>query len=300
MRKRIKTMLSAFLAASMLAGVLAVSAVPASAVDADIEAPLTVKATSNYFPCSENKYYGLSEFEDENGNAFVTVEYKLLADQKYLINTDIGELTYDPDVLEWNEEYNMYGEGRARRVDFFPFAFERNYGAGVIHKTAEGRIVANFSSIQPAALAYNEEDGSAVTVVKAVFKVLDREAGETTVNCSVKYLAMCDESEPTPHVQHQVIYNGVENSNLNLGETLSTVISPESQEASDIIGNVTCSGGVTVEDATELQRYFADMNDLDLTSKEMFIRADANRDGIITIRDVTQIQRYVSEIIETL
>ena len=77
-------------------------------------------------------------------------------------------------------------------------------------------------------------------------------------------------------------------------------MSPESQEASDIIGNVTCSGGVTVEDATELQRYFADMNDLDLTSKEMFIRADANRDGIITIRDVTQIQRYVSEIIETL
>ena len=54
MRKRIKTMLSAFLAASMLAGVLAVSAVPASAVDAEIEAPLTVKATSNYFPCSEN------------------------------------------------------------------------------------------------------------------------------------------------------------------------------------------------------------------------------------------------------
>ncbi len=69
MRKRIKTMLSAFLAASMLAGVLAVSAVPASAVDAEIEAPLTVKATSNYFPCSENKYYGLSEFEDENGDA---------------------------------------------------------------------------------------------------------------------------------------------------------------------------------------------------------------------------------------
>ena len=299
MRKRIKTMLSAFLAASMLASVLAVSAVPASAVDAEIEAPLTVKATSNYFPDTENKYYGLSEFQDENGDVFVTVEYKLLADQKYLINTDIGELTYDPNVLEWDEEYNKFSNGNNKKLDFFPFATEYNFGTGVIHKTAEGRIVANYSSIKPAAWAYNE-DGSAVTVVKAVFKVLDREAGETTVNCSVKYLAMCDESEPTPHVQHQVIYNGVVNFNLNLGETLSTVISSESQEASDIIGNVTCSGGVTVEDATELQRYFADMNDLDLTSKEMFIRADANRDGIITIRDVTQIQRYVSEIIETL
>ena len=298
MRKRIKTMLSAFLAASMLAGVLAVSAVPASAVDAEIEAPLTVKATSNYFPCSENKYYGLSEFEDENGDVFVTVEYKLLADQKYLINTDIGELTYDPNVLEWDEEYNKFSNGNNKKLDFFPFATEYNFGTGVIHKTAEGRIVANYSSIKPAAWAYNE-DGSAVTVVKAVFKVLDREAGETTVNCSVKYLAMCDESEPTPYVQYQVVNNCTVN-NLNLGETLSTVISPEAQEASDIIGNVTCSGGVTVEDATELQRYFADMNDLDLTSKEMFIRADANRDGIITIRDVTQIQRYVSEIIETL
>ena len=298
MRKRIKTMLSAFLAASMLASVLAVSAVPASAVDAEIEAPLTVKATSNYFPCSENKYYGLSEFEDENGDAFVTVEYKLLADQKYLINTDIGELTYDPNVLEWDEEYNKFSNGNNKKLDFFPFATEYNFGTGVIHKTAEGRIVANYSSIKPAAWAYNE-DGSAVTVVKAVFKVLDREAGETTVNCSVKYLAMCDESEPTPYVQYQVVNNCTVN-NLNLGETLSTVISPEAQEASDIIGKVTGGDSVTINDATELQRYFAEMNDLDLTSKEMLIRADANRDGKITIRDVTQIQRYLSNYIDEL
>ena len=298
MRKRIKTMLSAFLAASMLAGVLAVSAVPASAVDAEIEAPLTVKATSNYFPDTENKYYGLSEFQDENGDVFVTVEYKLLADQKYLINTDIGELTYDPNVLEWDEEYNKFSNGNNKKLDFFPFATEYNFGTGVIHKTAEGRIVANYSSIKPAAWAYNE-DGSAVTVVKAVFKVLDREAGETTVNCSVKYLAMCDESEPTPYVQYQVVNNCTVN-NLNLGETLSTVISPEAQEASDIIGKVTGGDSVTINDATELQRYFAEMNDLALTSKEMLIRADANRDGKITIRDVTQIQRYLSNYIDKL
>ena len=36
------------------------------------------------------------------------------------------------------------------------------------------------------------------------------------------------------------------------------------------------------------------------TSKEMFIRADANRDGNITIRDVTQIQRYLSNYIDKL
>ncbi len=298
MRKRIKTILSAFLAAAMLTSVLAVSAVPASAVDAEIEAPLTVKATSNYFPDTENKYYGLSEFQDENGDVFVTVEYKLLADQKYLINTDIGELTYDPNVLEWDEEYNKFSNGNNKKLDFFPFATEYNFGTGVIHKTAEGRIVANYSSIKPAAWAYNE-DGSAVTVVKAVFKVLDREAGETTVNCSVKYLAMCDESEPTPYVQYQVVNNCTVN-NLNLGETLSTVISPEAQEASDIIGKVTGGDSVTINDATELQRYFAEMNDLDLTSKEMLIRADANRDGKITIRDVTQIQRYLSNYIDKL
>ena len=298
MRKRIKTMLSAFLAASMLASVLAVSAVPASAVDAEVEAPLTVKATSNYFPTTENKYYGLSDFEDENGDVFVTVEYKLFADEKYLINIDVGEFTYDPDVLEWSEDYNKFMLDQNSVLDFFPFAAEYNRGIGVVHKTEEGRIVANYSSIRPAAWAY-EEDGSAATVVRAVFKVLDREAGVTTVNCSVKYLALCDEPEPTPHVQHQIVDNGTVN-DLGLGETLSTVISPEAQEASDIIGKVTGSDSVTVNDATELQSYFADLTDLDLTSKEMFIRADANRDGIITIRDVTQIQRYVSELIDTL
>ncbi len=298
MRKRIKTMLSAFLAASMLASVLAVSAVPASAVDAEVEAPLTVKATSNYFPTTENKYYGLSDFEDENGDVFVTVEYKLFADEKYLINIDVGEFTYDPDVLEWSEDYNKFMLDQNSVLDFFPFAAEYNRGIGVVHKTDEGRIVANYSSIRPAAWAY-EEDGSAATVVRAVFKVLDREAGVTTVNCSVKYLALCDESEPTPHVQHQIVDNGTVN-DLGLGETLSTVISPEAQEASDIIGKVTCNDSVTVNDATELQRYFAEMTDLDLSSKEMLIRADANRDGKITIRDVTQIQRYVSELIDTL
>lgn len=294
MRRRIKAMLSALLAAAMLA----VSAVPASAVDAEVDAPLTVKATSNYFAEAENKYYDLSGFEDENGDAFITVEYKLLAAEKYLINIDVGELEYDPNVLEWRDEYNIYGEGRSSRLDFFPFAAEYNIGTGVIHKTNEGRIVANFSSIKPAALAY-EEDGSAVTVVKAVFKVLNRKAGETEVKCSVKYLAMCDESEPTPHVQHQVVNLGTVETH-ELGETLSTVISPESQDVSAMIGNVTCSNGVTIEDATELQKYFADLTELDLTSKEMFIRADANRDGKITIRDVTQIQRYLSKYIDKL
>lgn len=301
MHKRMKMLLSVLSAMALLVSALAVA--PASA--SEFEAPLTVKATSNYFPESKNKYYLLSEFEDENGDAFVTVEYKLLADQKYLVNVDIGELTYNPDVLEWSSDYNQYGEGRSSRLDFFPFAAENNLGVGIVHKTAEGRLVGNFSSVKPPAWAYNE-DGTAVTVVKAVFKVLDRAAGETAVNCNVEYLAMCDESEPTPYVQYQVVNKYEVNTALDLGETISTVISPDSQDASVIAGDVDKDGSVTINDATLLQEYLAEFTDnqgkpvLDLSSNEMLVRADANRDGKINIRDITQIQRLVSQLINTL
>ena len=305
MTKKIKTGISLLLALALVAGMFAIAPLTAFA-DGDEpanEAPLTVNATSNYFPEVTNTYYDLTEFEDENGDVFITVEYKMLADQKYIVNIDVGELTYDPNVLEWSAEYNRFGN----IIDFFPFAAEYNFGAGALHQTEAGRIVANYSSVQPAAWAYNE-DGSAATVVKAVFKVLDRNAGATAVNCDVEYLAMCDESEPEPYVQYQVVADGVINSEVDPGAALSTVIEPASQEPPVVIivGDVNNDGEVTIDDGTLLQQYFAEFTTdegeplLDLTDEETFIRADANRDGIVSIRDVTQIQRYVAEFIEAL
>ena len=293
MTKRIKAGISVLLALALVAGMFAIAPLTAFAD----EAPLTVTAESNYFPTSVNTYYDLSEFEDDNGEAFITVEYKMLADQKYIINID-ADLTYDPAVLEWSADYNKFGSV----INYFPFAAENSFGSGIVNQAEENRVVGNYSSVRPAAWAYNE-DGTAVTVVKAVFKVLDRNAGATAVNCFVEYMGMCDEAAQKPYVQYQVIADGIVDSELDLGETLSTVITPASQEPPVVIlvGDVDNDGQVTINDATLLQQHFAEFTAddgaplLDLSDEAAFARTDANRDGKIDIRDVTQIQRCVAE-----
>lgn len=67
-----------------------------------------------------------------------------------------------------------------------------------------GRIVGNYTGVSPAAYAYNE-DGSAITVVKAVFKLLDKDAKETTVNCLIDTIALCDETETQPYSQYYLV-----------------------------------------------------------------------------------------------
>lgn len=57
-------------------------------------------------------------------------------------------------------------------------------------------------------------------------------------------------------------------------------------------GDVDGSKSVTVNDATLLQRYFAEFDDLTGEGLEL---ADANRDGVVNIRDVTAMQRHIAE-----
>ena len=263
MQKVTKRWISVLLTAVLLGSLFMLTPLSAAAAENETGS-LSVSATSNYFPAAENFYSDFSTLEDENGDVFVTVEYKLLAigkylvnidlgeltydpavlewDEsynqfgdgeykllaigKYLINIDLGELTYDPAVLEWDESYNQFGDGRTARLDLFPFAAENDLGTGVCRKTADGRIVGNFSSVNPPAWAYNEDD-TEVTVVKAVFKVLDRSAGDTTVNCDIEYMALCDEDAVTPYTQYQAVAQSVVDDTLVLGETRSTVINPE-------------------------------------------------------------------------
>ena len=59
--------------------------------------------------------------------------------------------------------------------------------------------------------------------------------------------------------------------------------------ADDVLaGDVDLNGTVNIQDATLLQRYFAEYTTL--TSAQLRA-ADANKDGKVNIRDVTQIQR---------
>ena len=169
--------------------------------------PFVVKATSNIFPGSESSYYDISQFEDDNGDVFITVEYKLQANAMYILNLDLDELTWDKNVLEFKEDYNKILVGRTPRLNVFPFGIEQGLGGGIVNTFGDkndGRIVGNYTSVSPAAYAYNE-DGSAITVVKAVFKLLDKDAKETTVNCVMDTITLCDETIAEPYSQYYLI-----------------------------------------------------------------------------------------------
>ena len=195
-------------------------------------ASLVVKATSNLFPETVNAYDDLSAYEDGNGDVFVTVEYKLAAPGQYLINLDVEELSWDPAVLEFKEAYNTLGSGRQAKFTIFPFAFEQGLGAGMVNTFGDnngGRLVGNYTSVQPAAYATEEDNVSPVTVVRAVFKVLDREAGETTVNLLMDTLSLCDDSVTEPYSQNVLVSGGVVNQDILDNCTVQTIIQPEGQ-----------------------------------------------------------------------
>lgn len=262
--------------------------------------PLTVNAKSNFFAEDTYTFQNVSSFEDANGDVYVTVEYKLLAANKYIINVDIDELTYDPAVLEWSEAYNTFGTGQNAVLDFFPFAAETGKGEGVIQKTANGRIVGNYSTVSGPAYAY-DEDNQAVTVVAATFKVLDRAAGATNVVCNVDTLSLCDQNVQEPYMQYLPIDKKVVNATDKAKATYTTDVYPGKKGADEIIiGDVNNDGVVTIADATAIQRWLAEFEDVvDMTNPLTFTRSDTNKDGKISVRDVTEIQRFIAEIIDS-
>lgn len=255
-------------------------------------ASLTVNATSNFFANQTRVFGDVTELEDANGDKFVTVSYMACAESQYIVNIDLDELTYDPAVLEWNEAYNTYGSGRNAVVDIFPFAAENNCGAGTYHLTAPGRLVANYSSVKPAAYASNE-DGSAVAVVQATFKVINPNAGSTTVNCVVDTLSFCDITEKNPYMKSIAVDKKVVSAENKAKADYSTVIAAAGGSDTELLlGDVDKNGVVEINDATMLQRYLSEY----VTSVDSRV-ADVTRDGKVNIKDVTEIQRYVAQLI---
>lgn len=249
------------------------------------EVPFKVNATSNFFAAGSKSVDNVNLYKAADGNVYVTVEYKLQANNMYLINIDIDELTYDPAVLEWQESYNMFGTV----VDLFPFAAEYNFGPGTYQLTAPGRLVGNFTSVKPAAWAYGENNDP-ITAVKAVFKVKNPGAGETTVNCKVDTLTFCSESVAEPYMQYIAIDKKVVNATNKAKATYSTAVD-FGAAVEGMLGDVNNDGTVDIQDATVLQRYFAEFTNIGTVNLAV---ADVNRDGKINIRDVTQIQRFVA------
>ena len=138
-RKAIALVLSAALMVSLFALVPSVSA-------AEKEPQLVIKTESNFFPVTQNTYYDLSELEDENGDIFITFEFKICAQGKYLINLDIDQVCWDNTVLEWKAEYNQKKVGRYNRLYILPFAVDSNLGGGMYNTFGEnsGRLIAKY------------------------------------------------------------------------------------------------------------------------------------------------------------
>ena len=274
----------------------------ASAYSAPENASLTVRAESEFFGSAEAFYSDLSQYEDESGNVFVTVEFKMRASGKYLVNFDMGELTWDPDVLEWKEEYNKIKKGRITLFDLFPVIAENGFGTGTYNSFGDsngGRVVGNHTGIAPAAKAYSANNGE-VTFVKAVFKVLDRTAGVTTVRCHMEEVSLCDDTIAQPYAQYKPVTREVINSEVADALTERSVkITPETQVA--VKGDTDGDGTMTINDVTNLQQMLCEFTDaeghplFDETDATLFYTADINGDGKFNVHDITAAQRILAE-----
>ena len=221
MKSTIKKPVAVLLALLLTFSTVMLSAVTAFAAS---DNALTVTATSNVFPAEATEITNFAPYQDTDGEAYVAVEYKLFGADKYLINFQ-GVLTWDNTVLEFKEAYNTTAFGSREVLNVFPFAVSQGCGTGIVNTFNDGntgRIACNYSSVVPAAYA-NEEDGTAVTVVKAVFRVLNRNA-ETTVDCAVNTLALCDDSLSNPYTQYFLVNNNVAGENPEAIATCTTVI----------------------------------------------------------------------------
>ena len=145
--------------------------------------------------------------------------------------------------------------------------------------------------------------------VRAKFKVLDREAAATTVNLKMDTVSFCDDSCTSPYVQYQPVSGGFINEEAYALGAYSTAIIPgvnkcqhehvltvegtpvPKKEIDFVIGDLDGDGKLTIEDATELQRFLADFAVLDLDDEKTFLQADMNGDGKVNVRDVTAIMR---------
>lgn len=289
MKNSIRKITALALSAVLLLGLFAMA--PVSAAE---NQGFTLTVTSNLFPAQKTHYSDVSALEDANGDVFFTVDFKLLGSHQYLINLDIDELTWDNEVLEFKEEYNTVGTGRRKLFCILPFAYEQGLGTGMINtfdNSNPGRIVGNYTSVKPAAFAY-EEDGSAVTMVRAKFKLLDKTASAATVTLNMDTLSLCDDSVVEPYTQHVLISGRVIDADALGVATLSTQISPEGTQVT-VKGDLDDDGDLDIADATILQMYLSDFGNLpvDFSDPQILASADFNGDGAVNVRDVTAMQR---------
>ena len=292
-----RKIISIIIAAIMIVSMAAING--PSAFAAESKNSFTLETTSNFFPSVANTYSDLTKFEDENGDVFVTVEYKLIAPDKYLINLQMDELTWDPNVLEFKEAYNKVGKGKSAKLNIFAFAVAQGQGTGVVNTFDDangGRIVGNYTQVVNPALAYDMDDDdnyTPVTVVKAVFKVLDREATSTTVNCVIHTLSLDDDDNTMPDSNYKVVDSYIIPDEYTSMYTNTTDVTPEGEDIKPVqkykIGDLNGDKAIDVLDATIIQKAAADKVTITVGRKR---NADVNNDGAADVLDAADIQKF--------
>ena len=288
----IKRFLSVLLAAIMAFTIVAGTVSSVSA--AGTEKPFTVKVTSNIFSEQINSYKDINMYEDENGDVFITVECKLYAPEKIVINFDF-ELTWDPEVLEYKNAYNYVTVNKRQRLNIFPFLVENNSTAEVNDFGDEncGSMVGNYTNVTYCPYAYNEDENgntSPITFCKFIFKVLDKDALYTNVNVDFRDISLCDEDEPEPWSMYPIInWRGVDPELASLYKTETNVYPKGDVETTFLIGDVNNDKRVDILDSAMVQKYASDKTDL--TDKQKIL-ADVNDDGKVDNRDALDILRY--------
>ena len=236
-----------------------------------LNGPFTIEATSNLFPTKTAEYSDLSKLKDENGDVFITVEWKMKAAGKYLVNLDIDELTWDNTVLEFKEAYNKFGEGKKARFGLCQFAYEQGIGGEMINTFGDvngGRIVGNYTSVSPVARAYSG-DGEKIVVVRAVFKVL-KPAEKTTVNLKMDTISLCDNTSDKPYAQYAPVSGcEVNGEHKDLAE-YETVIKPSDdkgkplteEEVAALVDKIPDPDKITPEDKDKIKEAIEEYNKL--------------------------------------
>lgn len=244
-----------------------------------VGAPLTVKATSNFFPEISAEYN-----EDTKE---VTVIYRLGL-SKDMLNVECY-LTYDETILSFDKNKNMNSSGNG--LGIMP-----QVDTGVFYNTeipGEINFCASNISLYPI-----KDDQPFVTVT---FDVIGE--GETVIDLEVSVLSVADLDEyamvDQDSIEYYVSYGnvneieGIPNPTKKTELTESTYTVPTDPKPT-ILGDVDGDGLVTIKDATTVQEHIAKYTSL---TGQAAINADVNGSGDINIRDATEIQMYTTKYI---
>ncbi len=233
---------------------------------------LTVTAKSNFFPESTQTF--------DADTDTVTVTYYIQSTKDlYEIN---WKLTYDPEVLKYNESKNTGVD------DFMPCVTS----GALSNNPRDGVILANCTSLKLNSLS--TASGSKVALVSVTFDVLKQTSTEVNLDITDFTIASLNSSgKLDSSTEERVIFDSVIYSSDAIVDISSAVYEGEYVAPTTYLyGDVNLDGRISITDASIIQNYLteeASLSDLQLKL------ADVTGEGRVSIADASMIQKYLAE-----